>query len=56
MKAAQISPETRSAAGDLTRQLTLEELALLAEFDGDDGAISRILDALHRGYNVNYEG
>ena len=55
LKAAQISPETRSAAGDLTRQLTLEELALLAEFDGDDGAISRILDALHRGYNVNYE-
>ena len=55
LKAAQISPETRSAAGDLTRQLTLEELALLAEFDGDDGAISRILDALHRGYNVDYE-
>jgi ParB family chromosome partitioning protein len=52
---AQISPETRSAAGDLTRQLDLEHLALLAEFDGDVGAVSRILDALHRGYNVQYE-
>ena len=52
---AQISPETRSAAGDLTRQLDLEDLALLAEFDGDAGAISRILDALQRGYNVEYE-
>ena len=55
LKVAQISPETRSAAGDLTRQLDLEELALLAEFDGDPGAISRILDALQRGYNVEYE-
>ncbi len=55
LKAAQISPETRSAAGDLTRQLDLEDLALLAEFDGDDGAVSRILDALQRGYNVEYE-
>ena len=55
LKVAQISPETRSAAGDLTRQLDLEELALLAEFDGDPGAVSRILDALHRGYNVEYE-
>jgi len=55
LKVAQISPETRSAAGDLTRQLDLEQLALLAEFDGDAGAVSRILDALHRGYNVEYE-
>ncbi len=55
LKVAQISPETRSAAGDLTRQLDLEHLALLAEFDGDAGAVSRILDALHRGYNVEYE-
>ena len=55
LKVAQISPETRSAAGDLTRQLDLEGLALLAEFDGDPGAVSRILDALQRGYNVEYE-
>ncbi len=55
LKVAQISPDTRSAAGDLTRQLDLEQLALLAEFDGDPGAVSRILDALQRGYNVDYE-
>lgn len=55
LKVAQMSPETRSAAGDLTRQLDLEHLALLAEFDGDAGAVSRILDALNRGYNVQYE-
>ena len=55
LKVAQISPETRSAAGDLSRQLDLEELALLAEFDGDPGAVSQILDALHRGYNVEYQ-
>ncbi len=55
LQVAQITPETRTAAGDLTRQLDLEQLALLAEFDGDPGAVSRILDALHRGYNVEYE-
>ena len=55
LKAARISPETRAAAGDLTRQLSLEDLALLAEFDGDIGATSRIIDALQRGYNVEYE-
>jgi len=55
LKVAQISPETRSAAGDLTRQLDLEGLALLAEFDGDPGAVSRILDVLQRGYNIEYE-
>ena len=55
LKAARISVQTRAAAGDLTRQLSLEDLALLAEFDGDAGAISRIIDALQRGYNVEYE-
>ena len=55
LKVAQISEDTRAAAGDLARQLDLEELALLAEFDGDPGAVSRILDALQRGYNVEYE-
>jgi ParB family chromosome partitioning protein len=55
LKVAQISEGTRTAAGDLTRQLDLESLALLAEFDGDPGAVSRMLDVLQRGYNVEYE-
>jgi ParB family chromosome partitioning protein len=55
LQVAQISEDTRCAAGDLTRQLDLESLALLAEFDGDPGAVSRIVDALQRGYNVEYQ-
>jgi len=55
LKAARVSPETRAAAGELTRQLSLEDLALLAEFDGDPGAATRIIDALQRGYNAQYE-
>lgn len=55
LKVAQISEDTRTAVGDLARQLDLESLALLAEFDGDPGAVSQILDALHRGYNVEYQ-
>jgi ParB/Sulfiredoxin domain len=54
LKAGQISPETRAAAGDLTRELDLEDLALLAEFDDDPGAVSQILDACRRGYPVEY--
>ena len=55
LKAAQISPETRATTGELAPQLTLGELALLAEFDGDPGAISRLLDVMRRGYgNVEY--
>jgi len=54
LKAARISPQTRDAAGDLARQLSLDDLALLAEFNDDPGAISRILDAIHRGDNPEY--
>src|ERR1022692_3863799 len=35
LAADKMSAETRAAAGDLAGQLTLDELALLAEFDGD---------------------
>ncbi len=54
LKAGQLSPETRAAAGDLTRELDLEDLALLAEFDDDPGAVAQILDACRRGYPVEY--
>jgi len=54
LKAGQLSPETRAAAGDLTRELDLEDLALLAEFDDDPGAVAQILDACRRGYLVEY--
>jgi ParB family transcriptional regulator, chromosome partitioning protein len=49
-----MSAETRAAAGDLAAQLTLDELALLAEFDGDEVAVAMILEALRRGLTVEY--
>jgi hypothetical protein len=54
LKAGQLSAQARESVGDLARQLDLEELALLAEFDGDPGAISQLLDARERGYGMEY--
>lgn len=54
LKAGQLSPQARETAGELARQLDLEELALLAEFDGDPAAISQLLDARERGYGMEY--
>jgi ParB family chromosome partitioning protein len=54
LAAGQISGETRAAAGELTNQLTLDELALLAEFDGDQDAVTKILEALRHGYTAEY--
>jgi ParB family transcriptional regulator, chromosome partitioning protein len=41
-----ISAQTREATGELTSQLSLDQLALLAEFDGDPEAAERILVSL----------
>jgi ParB family transcriptional regulator, chromosome partitioning protein len=49
-----ISGDTRAAASDLARQLTLDELALLAEFDGDQAAIGQLVDAFRRGYTAEH--
>jgi ParB family chromosome partitioning protein len=49
-----LSPETRAEAGGLASQLSLADLALLAEFDGDADATGQLLDALRRGYNAEY--
>jgi ParB family chromosome partitioning protein len=54
LKAGQLSPQARESAGELARQLDLEELALLAEFGQDPGAISQLLDARQRGYGMEY--
>lgn len=54
LKAGQLSPQARQSAGELARHLDLEELALLAEFDQDPGAISQLLDARQRGYGMQY--
>jgi ParB family chromosome partitioning protein len=49
-----MSSDTRAAAGDLASQLTLEDLSLLAEFDGDQIAIGKLLDAFRRGYTAEH--
>src|SRR6266487_3248807 len=54
LAAGKMSGETRAAAGDLAAQLSLDELALLAEFDGDGQAVATVLEALRRGLTVEY--
>jgi len=54
LTAGKMSAETRAAAGDLAAQLTLDELALLAEFDGDPEAVATVLEALRRGLTAEY--
>jgi ParB family chromosome partitioning protein len=54
LAAGGISGQTRAAAGDLAAQLSLEELALLAEFDGDEAAVTAIVQALRHGHSAEY--
>ena len=51
LKAGGMSAQTRDAAGELVGQLDLEELALLAEFDGDEDAIEQLLCSPPRATN-----
>src|SRR6266568_998738 len=45
LAAATLSGETRASVQGLPRELTLEDLAILAEFDGDPGAVDQLLTA-----------
>jgi len=54
LAAGKMSADTRAAAGDLAAQLSLDELALLAEFDGEEAAVATVLEALRRGLTVEY--
>ena len=54
LAAGRISGETRAAAGELASQLNLDQLALLAEFEGDQEAVTKILEALRHGYTAEY--
>ena len=54
LAAGRMSAKTRAAAGDLAAQLTLDELALLAEFDGDPEAVAKIVEALRLGHTAEY--
>lgn len=54
LRAGALSAETRDQAAGLTRQLDLGELALLAEFDGDEDAVGQVVRALAVGYGVEH--
>jgi ParB family chromosome partitioning protein len=54
LQAGRISPGTRAAAGELAAQLSLDQLALLAEFDGDAESVEKITTALRNGYPAEY--
>jgi len=45
LAAATLSDETRATVEALPRELTLEDLAVLAEFEGDSNAVTQLLDA-----------
>jgi ParB family chromosome partitioning protein len=45
LAAAALSGETRASVQALPRDLTLEDLAVLAEFEGDPGAVDQLLTA-----------
>src|ERR1051326_7955758 len=49
-----MSGQTREAAGELAGQLSLDQLVLLAEFDGDPAAVEQIVTALRDGSAVEY--
>ena len=49
-----MSAQTREAAGELAAQLDLDQLALLAEFDGDEDAVGKIVSAVRHGMAVEY--
>jgi ParB-like chromosome segregation protein Spo0J len=49
-----MSGQAKEAAGELARELSLDQLALLAEFDSDPAAVEQILAALRDGYSVEY--
>ena len=49
LQAGGLSAETRGAAGQLASQLTLDQLALLAEFQDDPDALQQVMTAIRHG-------
>ena len=52
LQAGGISADTRAQMGAAAGQLTLDQLVLIAEFDGDQDAVTAILEALRHGYTA----
>ena len=49
-----LTPDTRTKAAEANPDLTLEDLALLAEFEGDQEASERLLSCLEHGYPLEH--
>jgi ParB family chromosome partitioning protein len=54
LQAGRLSSPTRALAAELPRQPSLDELALLAEFDGDPDATGSLLGAIGYGYSLEH--
>jgi ParB family transcriptional regulator, chromosome partitioning protein len=54
LQAGSLSAETRGAAGQLASQLTLGQLALLAEFQDDPDALQQLMTAIRHGSDGEY--
>jgi ParB family chromosome partitioning protein len=54
LQAGGLSGETRARAAELDRDLTLDDLALLAEFGNDPEATDQLLNAIRHGYAIEY--
>jgi ParB-like chromosome segregation protein Spo0J len=54
LAAGGLSAGTREQVGGLDRQLTLDELALLAEFDSEPEALEQLLHAVASGYPLEH--
>lgn len=54
LRAGRLSEGTRELAGELPRQPSLDELALLAEFERDELATRRLLSAISFGHSVDH--
>ena len=55
LSAARLSQDTRAAVDALPQDLTLEDLAILAEFDGQDDAIARLTQAAGWGHSLEHQ-
>ena len=55
LSAARLSQDTRAAVDALPQDLTLEDLAILAEFDGQEEAIARLTQAAGWGHSLEHQ-
>ena len=55
LAAAQLNEDTRAKVGHLEQQLTLDQYALLAEFEDDPAAVDRLASAAQWGMSLDHE-